>query len=144
MDKIETALKQFEDGYVCAQVVLSAYAEESGLDVETALKLSTAFGGGIARTGQICGAVAGALLAIGLKHGLNSLEDSTSKDRTYNLSKDLMTSFTQKFSSLQCRSLINVDISTDTGLQSAKDQELFSTLCPQYIRHVMQFLEENL
>lgn len=144
MEKTEEALKRFEEGYICAQAVLSLYAEELGLDLKTALKLSTTFGGGIARSGQICGAVTGALMVISLKHGRVSLEDTESKDHTYQLSESLMTRFTQKFGSTQCRSLLDSDISSEDGLQQAKDQELFSKLCPQYIRQVMEFLEDNL
>lgn len=144
MNKTETALKRFEEGYVCAQAVLSVYAEEFGLEPDTALKISTAFGGGIARTAQICGAVTGALMVIGLKHGLVSLEDSASKEKTYQLSKDLMDLFAKQYGSLQCRTLLEIDISSDDGLQKAKEQELFTTRCPNYIRSVMEFLEKSL
>jgi C_GCAxxG_C_C family probable redox protein len=60
------ALKLFSDGnkYNCAQAVLGAFCEESGLDINIAFKLANGFGGGI-RCGETCGAVSGAVMAIG-------------------------------------------------------------------------------
>ena len=49
--------------------MFSIYAEKLNLDLKTAIKIATPFGGGMARLGETCGAVSGALMAIGLKHG---------------------------------------------------------------------------
>ena len=56
----------------CAQAVLTAHGEELGsgkIDYDTLMKISSAFSGGIARQGNVCGAVTGALMALGLKYG---------------------------------------------------------------------------
>jgi len=65
----EIAGSVFSQHYNCSQSVFSAFAEQLGMDQETALKLASPFGGGVARRGEICGAVSGALLALGLARG---------------------------------------------------------------------------
>lgn len=67
MTKTEIALDRFENGFNCSQSTFSVFAEELDLDLESALRVAGAFGGGIAGTGSTCGIVTGALMAIGLK-----------------------------------------------------------------------------
>ena len=59
--------KLVDDCYDCAQTVFSHFAEELGLDEETALKISAGFGGGMHK-GDMCGTVTGGLMALGLVH----------------------------------------------------------------------------
>ena len=67
--RIKTAVDRFHEGFSCSQAIFSAFAEKFGLELDTALKISQPFGGGIAQRGETCGAVAGAFLTIGLKFG---------------------------------------------------------------------------
>ena len=53
----ERAVKFFKDGYNCSQAVLAVYCDELGVDFDTALKLSSSFGGGMGRLREVCGAV---------------------------------------------------------------------------------------
>jgi C_GCAxxG_C_C family probable redox protein len=69
MSEIENAVSMFEEGFVCSQALLATYGAHFGLDREIALKAAAAFGGGMARMGETCGAVTGAFMLIGLKHG---------------------------------------------------------------------------
>ena len=73
------AAKLFEDCYDCAQTVFSHFAEELGLDEETALKISAGFGGGMHK-GDMCGTVTGGLMALGLKYGFCEPKDAVGKD----------------------------------------------------------------
>lgn len=66
MNYSEAATTRFSEGMNCAQAIFTSFAEQIGLDAESALKISTAFGGGIAQTGATCGAVTGALMVISL------------------------------------------------------------------------------
>ena len=66
--KVEKSANYFKNGFNCAQAVLAAFAEGFGLSEEMALKVATQFGGG-ARKGEMCGAVSGALMVLGLKFG---------------------------------------------------------------------------
>ena len=59
----ETAEQLFRDGYNCAQAVLMAFADVTGLEPDTAARLASSFGGGLGRMREVCGAVSGASFA---------------------------------------------------------------------------------
>ena len=65
----DKARELFNEGYNCSQAVLGAFAEDAGLDVKTALRLSAPFGGGMGRMREVCGGVSGMFMAIGLFFG---------------------------------------------------------------------------
>ena len=67
--KSDIAAEIFSKGFSCSQAVFASLSSEYGVDSDTAKKIAGAFGGGIASNGELCGAVSGALMAIGLKHG---------------------------------------------------------------------------
>ena len=68
MTRVEKAVSLFDQKYNCAQAILAAYCPDYGLDETLALKLASVFGGGIARTGGMCGAVSGALMVLSLRY----------------------------------------------------------------------------
>lgn len=126
-DPIQAARERFRQGYSCSQSVFCAFAKNLGLTDEVALKLASPFGGGLAHRGQVCGAVTGALLALGLGCGSASLDD---KDETYRLAGDFIRSFEDRHGTILCRELIGHDISTPGGLQKAREDQVFKAICP--------------
>jgi C_GCAxxG_C_C family probable redox protein len=129
-DPAAIAVALFEEGFTCGQAVLAAYAERHGLGRDTALRVACAFGGGIARTGSTCGAVSGALMAIGLEHGRTNVGDEAARERTYEKSRALLERFRQEHGSAVCRELLGVDIGTPAGRDAATKAGLFKTRCP--------------
>ena len=127
----ELAVDVFDQGFNCSQAVFSVFTSQFGLDVKTALKLASPFGGGFARRGEICGAVTGALLALGLA---GAADNPAGKEEIYRLSQEFMHSFQEKHSHLHCRVLIGCDISTPEGWQKAKMAGKFTTTCPVLVR----------
>jgi C_GCAxxG_C_C family probable redox protein len=85
MTSAERAAELYASGFSCSQAVFAAFSEALGLEPMNALKIAQPFGGGIAGTGSTCGAVTGALLVIGLKHGRVRPEDLAAKEKTYAL-----------------------------------------------------------
>ena len=67
--RIQYAISLHDEGFSCAQAILASYCPKFGIEPEIGLKLGTAFLGGTAQDGQLCGAVTGALMIIGLKDG---------------------------------------------------------------------------
>ena len=65
----EKAKAYFEQGYNCAQAVTLAFADEMGLDEDSAAKLASSFGGGLGRLREVCGCVSGMALAAGAMYG---------------------------------------------------------------------------
>lgn len=144
MSKVEKAVQCFSNGFNCSQAVFSTYCEQLGMDQVTALKVATPFGSGIARTAQTCGAVTGALMLIGLNNGKYLPEDNTSKEKCFQLSQEFVNRFTAIHGSALCCDLLKNDLSTPEGLQYIKDNGLWDTLCPVFIRDAAIIIEELL
>ena len=114
MDKAEMAQANFLKGYNCAQSVLLAFAPECGLSEETAAKLASSFGGGVARLREVCGAVSGMAMAAGLIKGYADPADRQAKIDHYALVQAMTAEFRAEFGTILCRELLK-DITTTEG-----------------------------
>ena len=105
----------------CSQIVLGEFAEELGYSREEAYKMANAFGGGCFR-GDTCGAVAGAMIAIGLKYGNdepgNIEQDALCQQKV----KEFQQKFTDRRKSLICRDLLGYDFA-----DAKQREEAFAT-----------------
>lgn len=144
MSKVEEAISYFKDKYNCAQSILGPFSVQYGLDKNTALKLATGFGGGMAGFGRTCGAVSGAYMVIGLKHGMGIKDDIKLKEKTYQLIQEFSRRFTDIHGSVICRKLLGCDISTTEGKQFFSQNELFDKKCLQYVKNAAEILEDIL
>ncbi len=134
IDPAALAVTLFEQGFTCSQAVLAAFAGRHGVDRDTALRVSCAFGAGIARSGGTCGAVSGALMAIGLAHGLTRTGDEAAREKTYAATRAFIDRFRREHGSDECRALLGVDISTEEGREEAAKAGLFRSRCPLLVR----------
>ena len=132
------ALNWFNQGFSCAQAIVATFGNQYGLDVEHALRVAGAFGGGMARMGETCGAVTGALMAIGLAQGSDT---PSGKESTYALGQAFLESFEARHDTILCRELIQRDISTPEGFQQAREQAVFKALCPRFIRDSVEIIK---
>ncbi|MEA4932973.1 MAG: C-GCAxxG-C-C family protein [Lawsonibacter sp.] len=142
MDRADYAVECFSNGYSCSQAVFTAYCEDYGIDKKLGLKLSCPLGGGMGHTGQVCGAVSGALLVLGLKYGQDDVEDKHSKTMNYLIVKDFINRFKALNGSTNCSELIQYDLSDDTQLASARQAGVFKTKCCNYVSDVVKLLVE--
>lgn len=124
--------------------MLASFAGDYGMDRDTALKVAGAFGGGFGRLGHTCGAITGGMMAIGLRYGKTMPEDDPAREKTYTLAREFIEKFKERHETTLCRELIGCDISTPESIQSAKDRQLFTALCPKYVRTAVELLEELL
>lgn len=83
MNHEEKAKDLFQSGYNCAQSVFAAYAEELGMDFETALKVSSSFGAGMGRLREVCGSVSGMFMVVGLALGYSTNANKDEKTEHY-------------------------------------------------------------
>ena len=141
MTKVERALSTFGKGFSCSQAVFSTFAEENGLDRETALKIAGGFGGGMGRMGEVCGALSGAFMVLSLKNSLGEQETPESKTRTYEIIRDAAARFKSRNEHIRCRDLLGIDISTPEGHEQARKLDLF-TQCREYVQDAVEILEE--
>ncbi|NJK86451.1 MAG: GNAT family N-acetyltransferase [Bacteroidales bacterium] len=134
LEKQEIAGWLFKAGFNCAQSVFLPFALELGMKPEHALKLTTGFGAGMVYRGETCGAVTGAMMAIGLLYGRNVAADTGARDKTYDLINRYYKDFKNINGSILCKELLKVDLSTDEGKMEANHKGLFENLCPKLIR----------
>lgn len=143
MDKSETAGDMFLKGYSCAQSILYAYREELNLSEETSLKISCGLGAGMARKGEVCGAVTGGILVLGMRHGRGLNDDSTARETTYAKTQELMNLFSSKHGSCSCRQLLNgCDLSTEDGQASFKENDYLNQVCMVCVQSIVEILEQ--
>ena len=144
MNKKDEALSLFKQGYSCSQAVAAVFAEDHGLPVATAFRLSQGFGGGMARLAETCGAVTGAIIVVGLKHGRTRPEDDAAKERTYSLVQEFVRRFRSRHGALLCRELLGCDIGTAEGRKRVADEKFHDDLCPLLIASAVEILEDIL
>ena len=107
MDHSIKAGELFLTGSNCAQAVILAFNDITGLDDKTALRLSSPFGGGIGRMREVCGAVSGMFMVLGLLYGYEEPgEKDCNKKALYKDVQDLADQFRQEVGSIICRDIL--------------------------------------
>lgn len=144
MNNAQIAVSCFKEGFACSQALLSTYGAELGMDRETAMKVSGAFGGGMGNMGETCGAVTGAFMVIGLKYAKTNATDEQAKEKTHELVREFVTLFKAKNGSILCRELLGHDISTPEGMKIIIRENLFDTVCPDLVRDAAEIIDHIL
>jgi C_GCAxxG_C_C family probable redox protein len=142
MNRKEKAVHLFRQQFNCSQSVFTAYRQAGKMDEETALKLASVFGAGIACTGNgMCGAVTGALMAISMKHGRGDLKSAEEKEKTYSMGKKFMSDFAGRTGSCDCEKILGMNIGTPENLKKANEMNLFGTKCLHAVKAAADILE---
>ena len=126
----EQIAEDFGKGYDCAMQVLAELAPEVGLSEEQGLKLAACLGVG-AMQGQLCGAVTGALMAIGYKYGNTVRGDMATKGLCLAKRAEFYERFEKEFGSLTCPGLLNLDLRKPEDMAKAREKNVLSTFCPK-------------
>ena len=107
MDHSVKAGELFFNGCNCAQAVFLAFSDVTGIDQKTASKLSSTFGGGMGRMREVCGAVSGMLMVLGVLYGYEETEEGNSRKReVYHAVQELAGKFRTECGSIICRELL--------------------------------------
>jgi len=144
VNKVEVAVRMFDQEFSCSQSVFGAFADPADMSRETALRVAAGFGGGLARTGETCGAITGAVMALGLRHCGVPAEDPLAKQHAYPPVQEFLARFKARHGSIVCRELLGCDLGTPEGLQSAREQDLFKSRCPAFVKTAAEILEDLL
>ena len=121
----ERAQELFKHGYNCSQSVFGAFCEECGMDFETALKISSSFGGGMARLREVCGAVSGMFMVAGMKYGYTDPKDNESKAEHYKRIQELAEQFREKNGSIICRDLLGLSVQSESYIPEKRTEEYY-------------------
>ena len=106
MDHGSEAKRLFLMGYNCAQAVFCAFCDETGLDIDTAARMASSFGGGMGRLREVCGTMSGALLALGMIRGYDDPADPRAKAAHYRLVQEYARRFRERNGAIVCRELL--------------------------------------
>ena len=142
MNNPERAVDFFKEGFSCSQAVLAAYGEQFDLKQELALRIAGAFGGGMGRMGETCGAVTGAIMVIGLKFGCTTAGDIKARENAYTVVREFVHRFKGRNVSVLCRDLLDCDISTPEGMKRAKEEGLIKKACPKFVKDAAEILDQ--
>jgi len=142
MDHSYLAADLFLKGSNCAQAVLLAFSDVTGLDEKTAARLSSSFGGGMGRLREVCGAVSGMLMVAGLLYGY---EEPGEKDRDkkahYQLVQELAGKFREEVGSIVCREILKNPTSDPNP--SPRTAEYYATRpCARMVMTAARILDE--
>lgn len=141
----EKAVNNFKSGYNCAQSVFLAFASEFGFDDETALKLSSSFGGGMGRLREVCGAVSSMFAIAGLKKGYTSPNDDNAKAEHYEFIQALAEKFKSKYGTYICRELLELPEGADSPIPSKRTEEYYQTRpCEAFVRYASEIIEREI
>ena len=145
MSKGEEARNLFCNGCNCAQAVFTAFCNETGMDKETALKLSSSFGGGMGRLREVCGAVSGMFMVAGILKGYSDVCDTAKKAEHYRLIQEMAKEFQNEFGSIVCRELLNLRCKHDNPQPSERTKEYYiSRSCADFVAYAAEIAEKKL
>lgn len=133
MTKPEQATKLHASGSNCAQSVLCAFTEELGMDTTQAHRLATGLGAGLGRRQHLCGAITGGAMALGAALGNDTGANLAAKERTYEAVRAYIDRMETEFGSLECRTLLGVDLNTPEGKAELKERSLSASVCDKLI-----------
>ncbi len=134
-ERARKAEELFLQGYNCAQAVSHACAGDCGVPPALVVKLATGFGAGMARSQETCGAVAGAILALGLRGGRALGEDRARTEETYAKVQALQRDFAALHGSCLCRELLSgCDLRTPEGQREFKERGYLRRRCAEYVK----------
>lgn len=98
----------FKEGYNCSQAIVLAFSDETGLDKDTALKMASPFGLGMAKLREVCGAVSGMFMVVGLLNGFTDPKDKGAKSEHYKVIRKLAEKFQEENGSIICKELLGL------------------------------------
>lgn len=137
----ENIADSFMKGVDCSQIIMGEWADGLGLSKEDALKVSSAFGGGLG-VGESCGAIIGAMLVLGMKYGNSAANQQLQKDVLNAKRAEFLDKFKKAHTHFACRDLIGYDFSKPEDVPKILDSGILFEACPCFIRTACDILRE--
>ena len=140
----EIALARFAELFNCAEATAMGLAEAFDLDASCLPRIATGFGAGMGGWGEVCGALVGATMALGLRFGRDRADDVETKNTVYAMVRELLEDFEQEFGTIRCYGLTECDMRTPEGMQEARDRKLHTEFCPKFVAWIAEKAAEIL
>lgn len=138
----EKAFKLLNEKYHCTQALFGAFANDLGLDLKTAFKISTCFGGGM-RCGNTCGCITAGLLVLGMTFGFYNASDTEQEVYGNKKTEEFIRRFSEKMNGkVNCRDILGKDISIPDEMAEIRKNGLILQKCPAALEASIEILEE--
>ncbi|MDP6546048.1 MAG: C-GCAxxG-C-C family protein [Phycisphaerae bacterium] len=139
----ERAAEKFVSGCNCAQAVVWPFCDEIGLEADAAMRIACGFGGGIAKRQEVCGAVTGGIMVLGMILGEGKEQDRSTTEETYAKGAEFISRFESEHGSYNCLELLDgCDLNTEEGRKRVKDRDLRNETCKACVQTAVEILEE--
>lgn len=140
----EKAQQLLHQQYHCSQALFGAFADDFGLDLKTAFKISTCFGGGM-RQGGTCGCITASLLVLGMALGFYDAQDKEREVYGNRKTDEFIKAFTERMDgAVYCRDILGKDISKPEEIALIRKEGLILQKCPKAISISIELLEKML
>ena len=130
-DELEKRIKQavtfFKEGYNCSQAVFMAYSDLYGIEPEMAAKLATSFGGGMGRLREVCGAVSGMFLVLGMQYPFTNTKEIAAKNINYKAVQRTANEFKSVMGSYICADLLKLKHVPQNPESSERNEAYYKT-----------------
>jgi len=130
-DELDRRTKQaiifFEEGFNCSQAVFMAYSDIYGIEPEMAAKLATSFGGGMGRLREVCGAVSGMFLVLGMQYPFTDTKDRATKNINYKAVQRTANEFKSVMGSYICADLLKLKHVPQNPESSERNEAYYKT-----------------
>jgi C_GCAxxG_C_C family probable redox protein len=136
----DRAVSLFNSGFNCAESLLLSSAEHLEKCTPSIPPVATGFGAGIGRRGSVCGALTGAVMALGVAYGRGKLSDD--KDRIYGHVQQLYEAFAEEFDTVICRELTDCDVSTPEGREKFAKEKIHEERCVNFVSKCAEMVFE--
>lgn len=147
MNRVEKAIERHASGFGCAQCVASVFAEEMGASEVAAQKMALGLGGGIGRSGEVCGAASGGVMVIGMKYGVDTMDgeaNKVAKDKVYALDQKFLQLYKERTGALRCNDILGFDMNDAEARKAALEKGVFAKTCNKCISDSVEILEKLL
>lgn len=149
MTKKEKAMQSFLDGYNCSQCMILAFedviTQYSDIDIHTALKIASPFGGGMGRLREVCGSVSGMFMILGYIEGYTEAKDYDGKKKLYEDIQEVAKRYEAANGSIICRELLGLDVKRQEATPEKRTEEYYRCRpCAEKIGSAAEILEEYL
>jgi C_GCAxxG_C_C family probable redox protein len=132
-ETIRAAEGHAADGFLCSEAVLLALSEYMEVESELIPRIATGFAAGVARTGNVCGALSGAVMGLGLMYGRD--EPTTEpRRRPYWYGRKLAEAFEETFGSVTCPGVLGLDIDDSDDYRRYTEEDMWATKCREIIK----------
>jgi len=136
------ALSNMILGYTCSESIILAISKYLKIKTKIIPKIATGFSAGIGRMGNVCGAISGGVMIIGLIYGRLNPNDTEKYEQCIGKVQKLIMEFKNRNGEIECEKLIGLKLSRSEDRERFKMERVKEKLCMKFVEDVISILME--